>query len=762
MEDRSIRFVVLVFILAFAALGILYEGTPNALPASASPDLFSADRALVYLNAFANKPHPLGSAQHNYVRDYLVSQLTGLGAAPEIQRTTGVTPRYQVAGTIENIVGRIKGTSGANDAVALAAHYDSVAAGPGAGDDGAGVAAILETLRALRSGPPLRNDIVILLTDGEEAGLLGASAFVAQHPWARDVRTYINIEGRGNSGPSQMFETSSDNGRLIALFAEGTPYPSGNSLTYEIYKRMPNDTDLTVFKNFGAAGLNFAFIGNWAAYHTPLDTPQQLDRHSLQHHGENALSLARSLGNANLKQLQERDAVYFALPGNLFLHYSSRFIWPATIAAGVLLIAVIFYARRAWQSSLGGILAGILGHLGTVVLLLGAGLGYALGARWLHRSVLPEGPVAQNTYYALGLFAFLISLQALAYKLLRKKISAPALFLGGALLLCGLAYMTAKSLPGASYLFVWPLLTGLLATLTVAFRPGRYSPSGLLVLCLLSLPTLVFFPLLLKGFYTALGLTTMGTPPMSLALALCLISLSPLWELLIENTGKLVPLVALLTGICLSTAGALSTRYDSTHPKPSMLAYVLDSDSAKALWTSSAARLDPWTIQYVSASPSRGKLPDFYPAWFPIDFLQHKASVLGLAPPKASLLEESVADGVRSLHLRITSPRGAQVIHVGIAKTEVLGSSVNGHDLGGPFEARWHHEGQWSLDYANLPADGIDLLIRVQGTSPVTVVLVDHSSGLPSIPGTNLVARPADSMPTDSGDQTMVRRSFVF
>ena len=97
----------------------LREGTPAALPASSPGDVFSADRALLYLNALATAPHPLGSPEHDRVRDYLVSQLATLGVAPEIQRATGVTARYQVAGTVENIVARLKGTSGASDAVAL-------------------------------------------------------------------------------------------------------------------------------------------------------------------------------------------------------------------------------------------------------------------------------------------------------------------------------------------------------------------------------------------------------------------------------------------------------------------------------------------------------------------------------------------------------------------------------------------------------------------------------------------------------------------
>ena len=488
---------------------------------------------------------------------------------------------------------------------------------------------------------------------------------------------------------------------------------------------------------------------------------QQLDRGSLQHHGENALSLARSLGNANLSQLEDRDAVYFSLPGNLFLHYSGRFIWPIAIATGVVLLAVIFYANGAWQTGLGGIFAGIFAHLGLAILLLGCGFSFEYGVRWLARNVLPEGPLEQNPYYALSLFAVLTAIQSSFYKLFRKKISAAALFLGGGLLLFALEYLTAKFLPGGSYIFVWPLLAGLLASVTVAFRPSRVSFFDVVLFCVFSLPALLFFSLLLNGLYAALGFSSMGTPAMSLTFALGLILLSPLWETVLAGTGRLVPIGALVAAIGLSAAGA-SIRYDSAHPKPSMVAYALDADSGKALVTSSAARLDSWTARYVSASPSRGKLLDFYPDWFPIEFFQQSAPALALSPPQAKLLEHSAADGIRTLHLHITSPRHARVIHVGVAQTEVLSATVNGHDLGSPSEARWHHPGHWGLDYVNPSAEGIDVQVRVQGTGPVTFVLVDRSSGFPTLRSADWPPRPADSMPIHSGDQTMVRRSFVF
>jgi hypothetical protein len=193
-----------------------------------------------------------------------------------------------------------------------------------------------------------------------------------------------------------------------------------------------------------------------------------------------------------------------------------------------------------------------------------------------------------------------------------------------------------------------------------------------------------------------------------------------------------------------------------------LLAYALDADTGKAVWTSSTNRVDSWTAQYVGTSPTRGKLPDFLPVWYPSDFLQHDAPVIPIAPPQAELLESAAADGIRTLRLHISTPRHARTVHVGLTHGEVLDASVNSRDLGKPSEARWHQAGNWGFDYANPPAEGIDVQLHVQAPGPVTIVVVDRSSGLPTIPGANLPPRPADSMPIHSGDQTMVRRSFVF
>jgi len=382
--------------------------------------------------------------------------------------------------------------------------------------------------------------------------------------------------------------------------------------------------------------------------------------------------------------------------------------------------------------------------------------------RWLHLRILPEGSLYQNPFYVFGLMALLAAVLTLFYKLFRKKIDPPAFFLGGAILLFILVLASSKWLPGVSYMLVWPLLAALLATAIAAFRPGHLSFLSFLTLCVLSLPALLLFVPLLKGFYTALGFTTMGAPLLSVSFGLLFLLLIPFLEPVLESAGTFLPIFALAGAVVLCVAAAKTNRFSSEHPKPSMLAYALDADTGKAVWSSTVTRIDSWTAQYLGNSPTRGKLPDFYPVWYPVDFLLHDAPAIPLTPPQAELVDKTSDEATRTLRFHISTSRHARTIHIGIPQSDVLSASVNGHDLGKPFEARWHQAGRWSFDYANPPAEGIDVQLRVQGTAPVTLVLVDRSGGLPTIPGANFAARPADSMPIHSGDQTMVRRSFVF
>src|SRR5687767_3966658 len=272
---------------------------PDPVPASAPATAFSSERALRHVRAIAERPHPVGSVANARVREYLLSELRALGLDPQIQDATGIGTRYRAAGRVKNVLARLPGRTPGGLAVVLMSHYDGVGGGPAASDAGAGVAAVLETMRAINAGAPLEHDVIALITDGEEAGLLGAAAFAREHPWAKDVGVTLNFEARGTGGRSYMFETGSGN-LDVARVLSSAPDVSATSLSVTVYRSLPNDTDLSEIAVLDRPALNFAFADGVARYHTAYDDVAHLDQGSLQHHGSQALALARAFGNGPL------------------------------------------------------------------------------------------------------------------------------------------------------------------------------------------------------------------------------------------------------------------------------------------------------------------------------------------------------------------------------------------------------------------------------------------------------------------------------
>ena len=282
-------------------------------------------------------PHPIGSAENAKVRERIVERLTALGYATELQ-TGLVCNDFGVCGTPTNIVATYGGEVAGKAAVLLAAHYDSVPAGPGASDDGAGVANLLEIARILRVMPARRHPIVLLVTDGEEAGLLGAQLFTREHRLAGRVWAAVNMEARGVSGPSLMFETGTANTWLMHLYAAAILRPITNSLCYVVYKTLPNNTDFTVFKQASYQGFNFAFIGDVAHYHTPLDNWANASAGTIQHQGDNALSAVLALADSAEVRPPAQDSVFFDVLARGVIVWPTALILPAALGALMLLL----------------------------------------------------------------------------------------------------------------------------------------------------------------------------------------------------------------------------------------------------------------------------------------------------------------------------------------------------------------------------------------------------------------------------------------
>jgi hypothetical protein len=469
----------LLLICVLILLGALRSFSPPTAVGADAPDVvFSAIRAEAILRDLLQDglPHVAGSPYNRVVRNRVIAQLESFGYQPEIQARFHCNPKFGSCSPVENIIVVKPGTEG-KSAVLLTAHYDSSWAGPGAADDGAGVAAVLEIARMAADFPPFRNDVIFLISDSEENGLIGAHAFAEFHPLFEQVGAVINLEARGVTGSSAMFETGSGNRSLIRLFAKSVERPVANSLTYEMYRRMPNDTDYSVYKSRGVTGLNFAFVKGVAVYHSAIDDVDHLDLGSLQHHGQNAWAMLAALGERDLNRIASReDAGYIDLFGSLLIHYPEGLIGGLSLFLGVWAMLAIFLAFRKefrFRQLRWGLLA-----IPALLLAIVAGawlLSWPLG-RW--PDIYPlEHP--QPWAGRLALFGMLGLAVYVALKLFSGRVSACAWMILGWGLMFVLAMLLTNRLPTATHIAVLPLAMFALGSLVDLFR--KKSPAPLLV-----------------------------------------------------------------------------------------------------------------------------------------------------------------------------------------------------------------------------------------------------------------------------------------
>lgn len=368
-------------------VGQLASAPSAPLGPDAPPDVFSVGRALPVLERLVGdgSPHPVGSAANAAVRERLVAELTGLGLEPELQEAFACNLRFELCGEVVNVIARLPGPA-TGPVVLLTAHYDSVAAGPGVSDDMVGVAAVLEAARHLLADGGRTNRVALLFSDGEEAGLLGARAFLS-HPLSSEVNVVVNAEARGTRGASLLFETSRDNHWLIRAFAAQAPRPMTSSLLYQVYELLPNDTDLTEYKAAGIAGVNFAYVDGMQLYHTPLDDLAHLSLASFQHQGENVLAAARAYANADLEDPPAGGAIYTYVAPGLVAMAPVGWALPLAAVAALGLLAALLFAWRRGQVTLSG---WALGFVASLVAVGFAGL-LAAGATGLLTLLRPEG-----------------------------------------------------------------------------------------------------------------------------------------------------------------------------------------------------------------------------------------------------------------------------------------------------------------------------------------------------------------------------------
>lgn len=545
------RFLLIAALVLGTLLGIRATTPPAPVGADAPPQVFAAGRAMADVRVIAARPHLAASPENAAVRAHIARRMQAMGmtvreapftAPPEsAKRLAWWSGTDNPAPVLTNVIGVLPGKDPSLPAVLLMAHHDTVGGSPGAADDTAGVAALLETARAVHAGGQPARDLIVLITDGEELGLDGAREFFTHDPLRAHVGAVINVEARGGGGRATLFETSADNGAAIARAAGAIARPAGSSLAVYVYKVLPNDTDLTETRGGPWTGYNFAFIGRPQLYHSPKATPDALDQGALQDMGAQVLDLTRALLVAEALPAKAPDVVFFDAFGAKLVVYPAWAGW-AMLAVAALGLGLAVRRGGSWRDGAAG--AGrMLALLVLAALVLWAVNQLSLGgSKPNYYDRLAAIPRLEVMALAGGLAAWLLTLGT--WK------AAPAGRVGAALPLFLLGLAMQAVAPTAAYVVVLPVT---LAALAMAAGEGA---AGRLIALVLAVPVLGY--MISLGHFVMQGVGP-GLPEASvLPLALAALALLPLCEAISAQRARAAAAVLLVIAV----GTALTVRLD--------------------------------------------------------------------------------------------------------------------------------------------------------------------------------------------------------
>ena len=714
----------LVLLFALLSLAAARYRPPPPLPASAPAARFSAARArAAFERALGSEaPHPVGSDHDGEVRERLVAQLFAMGYRAEVIEGAACGASRACA-RVRSIVARRDGRE-PGPAVWLNAHYDSVWAGPAVSDDGAGVAAGLEVARALAAEPPHRRAIALLFNEGEEPGLLGAEALVKQKAFLDDVYAVVNLEARGTDGPSLMFETSPGNAGLIDLYARSVSRPMSNSLYYAVYRTLPNDTDLTVFKRAGLPGYGFAFIGGTARYHTPLDDLRHGDLGSLQHHGENALAMVRALADQEVA-LRGGDAFFF----DVYAWFVARGpVWLLRALTALAALLWVLALRKLRPRAFGGALA----FVGCLAATAAVGVGVL-------RLLNPPFPWLAHPLAIRALFICL----PLAVTALVGSLSEPIDLWAGAwtvlLLVAGALAATAPEVP---YFLVLPAL--LAGALALAGLPAAAVSASAAATAALMMPVA---HLLYAGLGTVLLPASAALWALMFALAL---------PLLPRRSMRPFAAAAGALSLALLLAAFLAPPFSRDNPKHENVVLLADADAHTSRWLIEGTTALDGAFRSVAQFSQRPEPPL---QWLP----RYRAFV---APGPAVSLEPPRLQGVRfqgnTLFATLVSPRGGR--RAGLLAPEGRVRALRFAGQSAPPQqsknriamSAYTPQGMADLRWETMTAAGVPVEIDLVEAAPIEVVLWDQSPGVPADGAALVGARPPDACAVQDGDRTLV------
>jgi hypothetical protein len=736
----------LATIVLLAWIALRSDPLPQPQPASAPPAVFSAARAFAHVQALAREPRPIASAGNAKARQYIVDQLRGAGLEPQVQTATvhnmtidWLANAQVTLGVVHNIVARIPGAApghAGRPALLVTAHYDSGEDTLGAANGAASAASMLEALRALKRAPPLANDVLFVFTDGQEAGALGATGFVNEHPWARQAGLVLLFDHIGNRGPLVLYDASNADGDALSGWAQATEH-RGSSLMTEVYKVRYGTPGSGPLARLGVPMLHFASTEGSLGPAGAFDTPERLNQATLQHEGDTMLALLRHFGNAPLARGDKpRGQVHFNLPLVGVVHYPTALVWPVTRLACLLMVGVCCFALQRT-----GAYALDIAHATFGFAVASAALMFTAHVLW------ESMPALQHKYsldaldggrgahwYALAFVSLAAGLFVWLQRHLRRTVGTPVAAVG---VMCytTIALVVASVLaPGAGYVLAWPLVGAQVAFAALLSRHVTVVMRGNAL------------PILLAGVAPAVLLIAPAVRDMFVdfsprrmlfTLALFAVLLGLAMMLLAAVARRYVARALVLAGAgCLGIANSASVP-EPELPRPNQLVYFKDTPSWLSFWIMPRGPLDAWTRQVFPNTMHPYVLPYMLgPASDPVWYAA-APRIEAIAYPQL-LIQKVEYDQSRHVEFQLVSKNSAPKITLRMDGGGTRRTSVNGRTLTGE-QARG-----WSLTLYGMGNQPLNFSFDMKSMASFTVYVQEH---IPGLPERGLPPRPAGLKP---------------
>lgn len=717
-------------LLSALFLAYLFRGALVQPPPVDPAHAFNTERAYARLARILGDetPHPVDSAANDTVIARLVTEIETLGFTPIMRDAFHCVETWRGGrcARLQNIAFWV--TPPGPNAVLVMSHHDSVPAGPGASDDGAGVAASLE-IASLMKDRALSRPLLVLITDGEELGLMGANMFVKNDPLAKQVSAVVNMEARGISGLATLIQTSRPNGRDLQTLSGQTRLPAASSLNADIYELLPNDTDMTEFLHLPVDAANLAYAGDVAFYHTPGDTLANMDKRALFNLGASGLAATDTFLH-QIGDEAESQLLYVDILGQFVVKFPNWLGALILLLGAAMALALLWSLRQTtklWRVAFVPIAALVLG------------LVLAIGLTMLVALIRPEQLFASGSPIALrGLHASAALMGTMViYTFMTRPGEAKALLASSwawSAVLGLIAYFTVK---GAAIVFALPMIVFAVAALALYFSKDRL---GLVLAGLgAALFALIALPLTALGEG---GLFIESSAPFAFVLVLLFAYSAPLlWpkESALLRSFWLTLVGTATASVAFFVASIFVPAYSVDTPRALSITHIQSNIFQETVWSVFGTEAVPNGMQQAAAFEA-GVLP-----------------VLGgprqIAPaPKIpaelriALIENSLAGDLRKLVLEIEAPDTDRLNISFGTQMQATQIKVNDFALENPASLS-------RVICSGRSCRNLELtIIMPSASAPPAIDMLAYRFGLGAIGADLIAARPGWAIAKQSGD----------